>query len=161
MNSKLPSPNLKFCFIKQLTVRLIVNDFGALSPSSNIQHDNTRTPALDQLLIPNKCNSDHEMFIWLKGIALKKFQIWPTNCPCFKSEPQFRFNNYRSLNPLVLTVLDQATVLDFHFGPYLIDEQFLGNCIWTGKPNKYTIRPFIVLNIISSCLSRKTKNIAW
>ena len=89
------------------------------------------------------------MFIWLKGIALKKFQIWPTNCPCFKSEPQFRFNNYRSLNPLVLTVLDQATVLDFHFGPYLIDEQFLGNCIWTGKPNKYTIRPFIVLNIIS------------
>ena len=34
---------------------------------------------------------------------------------------------------IVLTVLDQVAVLGFQLGSELSEEQFLGQCIWTGK----------------------------
>ena len=69
----------------------------------------------------------HSFLFTLKGNA-QEYQIWPKNCSSFKSEPQFRFNNFtgtdQGLASCKIMMIDQFAILEFQLGPDSNDEQF-------------------------------------
>ena len=65
---------------------------------------------------------------------------WPKNCSSFN----LIFSLYvtiavqsRFVKIMVLTVLDQFTIIDIQLGPNLSNEQILGHCILEWKPEIY------------------------